>query len=416
MKTQFFQTHFKQIPVEDSFAFCEKAEDEKKKVKGTLIKGYASTPTKDRYDDVVEPAAFAESIQNDYRKNPIILFQHKHDRPIGKATYMSIDEKGLYLEGLIVDPDVESKIQAGILKTFSIGYIPKEWEFQDKDGRVLDPKNSDDREEIWYGQDTVRVIKKLELVENSIVSVPANPDALFDLAKSVKSFFENEKPESLPELKKESIIKSNNNQPIMKKENNLLEKKEEEAQEETQKEETQEETEKEETQESGEQSEQETSEETEKTDSDNEDKPEESKSEESEEDSKPADDETSDGEGGDETSAEESEKESEPEESEEEKALSKFSKNEKAIIKEMMTLENAVVAFETIKELTVMVTDLKAIIKKTPAKKALAYFESDLNGSKKVGVANPTSGAEKEDSKEDDSKKGFKESLMGNAI
>ena len=188
MKTQFFQTEFKAIPLEGS-----KTKEVAPEIKtGTIIKGYASTPTKDRYGDVVEPEAFRKSIQSTYKNNPIILFQHDANRPIGKATFMAITEKGLYIEAVVSDEEVEPKVQAGILKTFSIGFIPLSIEFRDEDGRLLDLTNTEDRAKIW-NETTTRIIKEVDLIENSIVSTPANPDALVTLEKSIKSFFEKNK-------------------------------------------------------------------------------------------------------------------------------------------------------------------------------------------------------------------------------
>ncbi len=186
-KIQYFQAAFKAIPVEDSKASGEA------EVKGTIIKGYVSTPTQDRYDDVVEPEAFRKSIMREYRQNPIILFQHNPERPIGKATFMNIDSAGLYIEALIIDDEIEPKIKAGILRAFSIGYIPKAVKFIDANGVTLDPESFD----IWK-PGVKRIITEVDLVENSIVSVPANPDALFTLEKSVKSFFNNVKSGKIP--------------------------------------------------------------------------------------------------------------------------------------------------------------------------------------------------------------------------
>ena len=210
-KKQYFHAQFKEIPYEDAVKAPEV---------GTVIKGYASTPTLDRYNDIVEPEAFRKSIASNYRKNPIVLFQHKNDRPIGKATYMSIDENGLYIEAIIVDNEVEPKIKAGILQTFSIGYIPQKTEYQDGDGNVLDPKKERDLDKILFDANVKRIIKEVDLVENSVVSVPANPDAVFTLEKSVKSFFEDDRKA----LEEQYNLNSKN----MDKEN-LLEKKEEEV-------------------------------------------------------------------------------------------------------------------------------------------------------------------------------------------
>ena len=197
-KIQYFHTEVKGV---------EKTE------KGTLIKGYASTPTVDRGSDVVEPEAFRHSIAKEYRDNPIILFQHKNDRPIGRVEDMRIDSNGLYVEGVIVDNDIEPKIQAGILGTFSIGYIPKHAEYRDKDGILLDPEK--DYMRIWDEEGVTRVIKELDLVEISVVTVPMNPDARFTLSKSVKNYFDLQKKEFL-----------SNNPNDMKNEKDITNKKE----------------------------------------------------------------------------------------------------------------------------------------------------------------------------------------------
>lgn len=185
MDVQYFQTSFETVSKEASHTKGVVDGD----IKGTVIKGYVSTTTKDRYGDVVLPSAFEESIKTNYKNNPIILFAHDHTRPIGKCTYMALDEKGLYIEALIVDNEIEPKVQAGILKTFSIGFIPLSLFFVNKDGRRLDPASQDDRAEMWLDT-TTRYIDKLDLLENSIVSTPANPDALFTLEKSLKDMFD----------------------------------------------------------------------------------------------------------------------------------------------------------------------------------------------------------------------------------
>ena len=48
------------------------------------IAGYANTTSKDRSGDVVTAAAWAKGVEN-YRTNPVLLYQHKHDCPIGKV-------------------------------------------------------------------------------------------------------------------------------------------------------------------------------------------------------------------------------------------------------------------------------------------------------------------------------------------
>ena len=114
----FFQAAFKKAGV-----FQQKSESGVYE-QGVKVRGYASTADQDRGDDVVLPEAFRKSIQGDYRNNPIILKQHNTNNPIGRATSMMIDEKGLLIEAVIFEEETARMIDKEVLKTFSIGYIP----------------------------------------------------------------------------------------------------------------------------------------------------------------------------------------------------------------------------------------------------------------------------------------------------
>ena len=398
-KTQWFQASFEVISADKA-----KGDEAKSATRGTVIKGFASTPTKDRHDDIVLPSAFEETIQKDYKKNPIILFQHDTYNPIGKATYMSISEKGLYIEGLIVDEKIEPKIQAGILKTLSIGYIPQEVEFKDKNGAVLNPDISDDRMRIWMEEGVTRTIKKLELVENSIVSVPANPDAIFDMEKSVKSFFKKEMEQFKSESNKLTNI-------TMKKNKNLLDTKDEEETEAVEKpEEISEEVEKPEVPAENAEEEKPTDAEAESAD----DKAEEPEESTDEGDDKATDDEKSEGGEGDETSTEEKPEEEETESPEAESTEEEATEEEKTIAK-MATKEGAEIAYKALISLQREIKELRDLISKTPAKKALAYIESSVKGTKD-GTVTKADGDEKPEEKPDDEKKGFKKAFQSSVV
>ena len=62
------------------------------------IKGYASTNALDRAGDVVDHDAWNKSggLEN-FKTNPIILFNHDYNKPIGRATTMDVTERGLEL-------------------------------------------------------------------------------------------------------------------------------------------------------------------------------------------------------------------------------------------------------------------------------------------------------------------------------
>ena len=129
------------------------------------VEGYASTTDKDRHGDVV-PSTVWEAGLAEYLKNPIILGYHNHGTPIGKMVEHRIDDKGLWIRARISKAAgaVYDLVKDGILTAFSIGF------------RILD---ADYKSEV-----DLFIIKELELHEISIVSVPANQNTLFSLAKS----------------------------------------------------------------------------------------------------------------------------------------------------------------------------------------------------------------------------------------
>lgn len=127
-----------------------------------IIEGYANTVDKDRVSDVVLPEAFAETLPR-YMENPVLLFQHNWDIVIGKILSATIDEKGLKIKAYISQAadcdDIRTKVKERILRTFSIGYNELDADFNEAT--------------------KTNVIKKLELLEISIVTIPANTMATF---------------------------------------------------------------------------------------------------------------------------------------------------------------------------------------------------------------------------------------------
>jgi HK97 family phage prohead protease/HK97 family phage major capsid protein len=133
------------------------------------IVGYANTVTKDRMGDVIMPDAWTKGALTNYLKNPILLAFHNHSKPAGKVTSLVIDENGLKIEAEVstAAKDVYEFVKDGVLRAFSIGASIKDAIY--------------DRETDTF------FIKDLELLEVSIVSVPANQDSLFSLAKGFES-------------------------------------------------------------------------------------------------------------------------------------------------------------------------------------------------------------------------------------
>lgn len=165
------------------FAVDEKSLASESKQEPIYISGYANTVTKDRYGDVIPAYAWNDTALVNYKKNPIILAFHDHDDPIGVATELISDSMGLKITAKIsaAAGKVYELIKDGVLKCFSVGFIVKDAAYD----QVTD----------------IFVIKELELLEISVVSVPANQDSVFDLAKSFESM------EDFAEFKK-SFIKA----------------------------------------------------------------------------------------------------------------------------------------------------------------------------------------------------------------
>ena len=143
----------------------------KKGSKSLKIAGYANTTAKDRSGDVVTAEAWAKGVEN-FRRNPVMLYQHKHDTPIGRIDKIQVDKKGIFVEGSVSDAaeklhGIQTLIKDGALKSFSVG-------FRVKDGK-------------YNREDDSMTITDVELLEISVVSVPCNQDSLFSIRKSFDS-------------------------------------------------------------------------------------------------------------------------------------------------------------------------------------------------------------------------------------
>ena len=133
------------------------------------IAGYASTDSLDRQSDRILPTAWTRGGLRNYEINPILLFNHDYNRPIGKVVEMSTDKRGLRIKGVISKSagEIYDLVKEGVLSTFSVGFLVKDADY-DKSADGL-------------------IVKDAELLEVSVVSVPANQDATFSLAKSFDS-------------------------------------------------------------------------------------------------------------------------------------------------------------------------------------------------------------------------------------
>lgn len=135
------------------------------------ISGFASTNTMDRQGDIIPTSTWQDpdALKN-YMKNPIVLAYHDHEEPIGSVTNLEIRDAGVYVTARIykaANSEVFSMVKAGVLKTFSIGFRLKDLDY-------------DEELNAW-------ILTKIEMYELSVVSVPANQDALFSIVKQLKA-------------------------------------------------------------------------------------------------------------------------------------------------------------------------------------------------------------------------------------
>ena len=134
-----------------------------------------SDETIDRMGDVISSTGW---ILDNFQKNPIALFNHRPDFPIGKWHNLRV-EKGSLRGHLELAPEgtsarideIRKLVDAGILCSVSVGFHPQESQPRpDKSGKPG-----------GYGGLT---FTRQELIETSLVTVPANPNALA-VAKSL---------------------------------------------------------------------------------------------------------------------------------------------------------------------------------------------------------------------------------------
>lgn len=138
-----------------------------KSVKDNGITGaIASTEAVDRDGDVLVQAGWQ---LDNFLKNPVMLWSHNpFELPIGKVTKIGVEGTQLVFDAefAIEENDHAKKVfdlmKGGFLNTFSVGFIPKEH----KDGKIT----------------------KMELLEISVVPIPANQEAT--VSREYKSFMQ----------------------------------------------------------------------------------------------------------------------------------------------------------------------------------------------------------------------------------
>lgn len=146
---------------------------EAKEVSDTgLVKGYASVfGVVDSYREVVMPGAFKGSLDRHKSEGsmPAMLWQHSSFAPIGVWTKMEEDAKGLVCEGQLcldtrLGAEARALLKMGALRGLSIGFSVNVEEF-DRNNKVTR-------------------LKEVDLWETSVVTFPANREAMVEEVRS----------------------------------------------------------------------------------------------------------------------------------------------------------------------------------------------------------------------------------------
>lgn len=149
------------------FAFKASVSDD-----GTFT-GYGSVfGNVDSYREIVAKGAFAESLAAIKASGDPLpaLWQHHSNEPIGGYSLLEEDDHGLKVAGFLMKDEIARAAEAyalmkrRVVKGLSIGYY------------IVDST--------WDEKANVRTLTKLDLVEVSIVTFPANAEAQVDAIKA----------------------------------------------------------------------------------------------------------------------------------------------------------------------------------------------------------------------------------------
>jgi HK97 family phage prohead protease len=141
---------------------------ELKFTEGMKFAGYASIfGGVDAYGDTSQAGAYADTLKN--RERPIRMRWNHWGDVIGKWTALKEDTKGLYVEGELTPghstaEDVYASLKHGAVDGLSIGYRVREYE---------------------QLTDETRLLKKIHLVEISVVEEPADLGAKIGEVKTI---------------------------------------------------------------------------------------------------------------------------------------------------------------------------------------------------------------------------------------
>lgn len=154
------------MQVERGYSFLEiKSLDDEQRI----ITGIATTPETDRVGDIVDPmgAKFAPEIS--------LLWQHRHDSPVGIAELGKPTKKGIPFKAIIAKVEEEGElkslvdrawqsVKAKLVRGVSIGFRPIKYDIMSEGGLKF---------------------TETEIYELSLVTIPANASATIQTIKAL---------------------------------------------------------------------------------------------------------------------------------------------------------------------------------------------------------------------------------------
>lgn len=136
------------------------------------FEGVASTyDLPDRENDIIVKGAF-ENFKDTNTVTVPLLYSHNAEKVLGKIELTDDGDKllakGFILKGNSLNDDIYKMIKSEALASLSIGFIVKSFEYRDEN-------------DLFAGI----IIKEAEIVETSVVAIPANESAKISSVKSL---------------------------------------------------------------------------------------------------------------------------------------------------------------------------------------------------------------------------------------
>ncbi|KKN58284.1 hypothetical protein LCGC14_0553640 [marine sediment metagenome] len=159
---------------------------------------WISTDSIDRDKEVLLP----KGVDFDsFNKNPVVLWAHDYSgTPVGKAQWVKQGRKYIKAKWEWAETDKAQEIKqlwdGGFLSAISVGFISKKSHEPTPDEIKKKPD--------WAN--VYRIIDEWELLEFSIVPVPANPDALVAAVKELKISEATQKELGIEEVEEKEVV------------------------------------------------------------------------------------------------------------------------------------------------------------------------------------------------------------------